>query len=219
MTKVFCGIKTRVIGGSYILSKKHIDQLEAALPSAQQCYDWKLIYRMSRDGADVHTMLHMAKMSNSAATILVLLDEFGTTFGAMITERWRDEGQQYFGSPASVAVWSFASGVIQLYPASLKNSCYIMLNSSTLALGGGNAAIYLVSDLSTCGSKSCSTFDSPCLTGRENFKCVSCEVFSLEHVIKARETASLTTSRWVAPSNPLINSPKRNKYQKSNGSK
>jgi hypothetical protein len=39
------GIATSVIGRLEILTDRHIDQLEAALPRTHQCYDWKLVYR------------------------------------------------------------------------------------------------------------------------------------------------------------------------------
>ena len=80
---------------------------------------------------------------------MVLRDSIGTVFGAMITERWRDDADSdsYFGSAASVAVWSCCSGAMQLYPASLKNSNYLKMNATELNIGGICPAIYLVPDM------------------------------------------------------------------------
>jgi hypothetical protein len=43
--KTFMGISTHIYGGSKILTPKHVDMLESALPATHQCYDWKLVYR------------------------------------------------------------------------------------------------------------------------------------------------------------------------------
>ena len=49
--QVCCGVRTRVLRGSRVLNASHVDQLESALPTTHQCYDWRLLYRLSRDGA------------------------------------------------------------------------------------------------------------------------------------------------------------------------
>jgi hypothetical protein len=47
-----------------------VDQLESALPTTHQCYDWRLLYRLSRDGASLHTLLLSAR--NHTSYLLVV---------------------------------------------------------------------------------------------------------------------------------------------------
>jgi hypothetical protein len=83
--KSLCGIETRVLGGSHILNSAHIDQLESALPVTHQCLDWRLLYRLSRDGASLNTLL--LKSGGFEGCLLVLKDLKGAVFGGLITEK------------------------------------------------------------------------------------------------------------------------------------
>jgi TLD len=134
-------VRTRVIGGSHIMNKEHIDQLEAALPNTHQCYDWKLLYRLTRDGASLNTMLLNA--ANHTNTLLVIRDSKGAVFGGFITEHLKggillsniiggvamgahSHGgatvgsggtERYYGN-GTVAVWTFVTGALQVHVCS-----------------------------------------------------------------------------------------------------
>eukprot|EP01038_Epipyxis_sp_PR26KG_P013889 gene13889-18626_t len=134
------GITTNVFGGSSILSEKHIQQLESALPSSHQCYDWKLLYRLSIHGASLATMLHNAKSIPNS--LLVIRDQHDSIFGALITEQIKI-GDKYYGN-GGICVWSFNSGSLKFYPWSYKNAYFLLTSKESIALGGGgNFAIYL----------------------------------------------------------------------------
>ena len=70
LRQVCCGVRTRVLRGSRVLNASHVDQLESALPTTHQCYDWRLLYRLSRDGASLHTLLLSAR--NHTSYLLVV---------------------------------------------------------------------------------------------------------------------------------------------------
>lgn len=178
LTKSVSGITTKVIGGSNILSAKHIAALEAALPSTHQCQDWQLLYRMSLHGSNVSTLLHKAKgFSNS---LLVVRDNNDAIFGALITDQLKvGEKEKYYGN-GTTAVWSFSTGALKMYHWSYKNSYFVLSGKDMLAVGGGgNFAIYLDSDLNNGSSGQCDTFASPCLASGDNFVCHACELFGL----------------------------------------
>lgn len=172
------GVTSSVFGASKILSMKHVDQLEQALPSNYQCCDWSLLFRMSLHGANTMTLLHRAGGHN--ATLLVIQDSRGGIFGVLLTEALRTaERDKYYGN-GTMGVWSFCSGTIKFYPWSYKNSYFLLSSKDNLAVGGGgHFAIYLDGDLNHGSSGSCDTFNSPCLAFDEEFQCVACELFSL----------------------------------------
>lgn len=110
--KSFMGITTNIFGGSKILLPSQIDELEEALPATHQCYDWKLVYRLSLHGASLTTLLHKAQPYNN--TLLVVKDSKGAVFGALITEQMKfAERDKYYGN-GTIGVWSFSSGALKV---------------------------------------------------------------------------------------------------------
>lgn len=58
------------------------------------------------------TMLHRA--AGYSATLLVLQDEHGAVFGALITEALKiEEKEKYYGN-GTIGVWSFVTGSLQV---------------------------------------------------------------------------------------------------------
>eukprot|EP01034_Spumella_vulgaris_P021734 gene21734-27787_t len=179
LSKSCSGIVTSVFGGSSILSERHIHQLEAILPQSYQCYDWRLLYRLSIHGASLSTMLNRAQgVPNS---LLVVRDSNGAVFGALISEYLKiNEKEKYYGN-GTIGVWSFASGALHFYPWSFKNSYFLLSSREAIAFGGGgNFAIYMDGDLNKGSSGPCATYSSPCLASSEQFVCNSCELYALE---------------------------------------
>ena len=104
---------------------------------------------------------------------------YETVFGSLLTEKLKISSAYYGKGPASVAVWSFSTlGVIEFFPASLKNTEYISVSTDQMRFG--SAAITLQENMSG-RSKKCVTFLSPRLSSEEEFGCSECEVYSLEH--------------------------------------
>lgn len=186
LRKVYCGLTSHIIGGSEILTAHHIDELEPALPIVHQCCDWTLVYRMSRDGANLGTLLRLAKKSSRGKpfdsnnpSLLVLRDAKGAVFGGFAPETWRVMGERYYGN-GTAAVWSFVTGGLQFFPSSQKNSYYMLTSAESLAMGGGgNFSIFLDAELNIGSSGECETYSSPCLASSEEFTCTACELFVL----------------------------------------
>eukprot|EP01041_Mallomonas_annulata_P001495 gene1495-2882_t len=184
--KMYCGLMSHVVGGSEILTAHHIDEIEPALPVVHQCCDWILIYKLSRDGASLSTLLRLARLHSSGKnsdtsnpSLLVLRDARGTVFGGFAPETWRDMGERYYGN-GTAAVWSFVSGGLQFYPSSQSNSYFMLSSEESLAMGGGgNFSIFLDSDLNHGCSGPCDTYSSPCLASSEQFVCTALELFIL----------------------------------------
>lgn len=85
--KSLSGITSTVLGGSNILGPMHIRQLEAALPKEYQCMNWKQVFRMTRDGANITTLMRLSKKSK--LMLLVVKDSHGCIFGALVRSHWR----------------------------------------------------------------------------------------------------------------------------------
>lgn len=111
-----------------------------------QCYQWKLLYRMSLHGANLNTLLSKAK--SHPHTLLVIQDRNGAIFGALLTDYLRTgERDKYYGNGTS-GVWTFVSGSVKYYPWSYLNNYFIITSQEMLGVGGGgNFAIYLVSNI------------------------------------------------------------------------
>jgi hypothetical protein len=80
--KSLSGVKSTVVGGSNILAPIHIRQLEAALPKEYQCMNWKQVFRMTRDGANITTLRRLSKKSK--LMLMVIKDSLGCVFGALV---------------------------------------------------------------------------------------------------------------------------------------
>jgi hypothetical protein len=142
--KTLSGIDTKVLGGSSILTMGQVNQLEAVIPRAVQCSNWHLLYRMTRDGSSLSTLMRRARKIDTS--LLVVKDAKGSVFGALVPEAMKEgEKDKYYGN-GTVAVWSFNSGVARVYASTNKNSYYILSSSHSLGFGGGgNFALFLVS--------------------------------------------------------------------------
>ena len=108
-------------------------QLESALPETHQCYDWRLLYRLTRDGASLHTLLLHANAPTSfsrgsggagggagkyQSTLVVVKDAKGAIFGGFLTEPLRGiAGAGGGSSHASGAIAGGSGGLIHHHTA------------------------------------------------------------------------------------------------------
>ena len=194
---------TTRLGGAEILSPKHIQQIESALPTAQQCYDWVLLYRYSKGVKNLENVLENAKKATS--TLFVIKDSHGGIFGSIVTEKIKDEASYYGKGPGSIAVWSFLNnGVIHIFPAySMQDSDYISTSTKAISFGNKNhPAIYIDSQFKGKSCK-CPTFSSPSLSSTEEFALVELEIYSLEHALNknshADNSKKVVDSSWSPP--------------------
>jgi hypothetical protein len=112
--------------------------------------------------------------------MLIVKDSGGAVFGVILTQPLQFNEDKYYGN-GTICVFSFNSGYFQLYRAVHVNNYYLLSNKNMLAVGGGGEfAIYLDCDLNHGSSGQCATFDSPCLSSKNLFICVECELFAFQ---------------------------------------
>jgi hypothetical protein len=162
---------------SRILSNHQVAEIEKALPIICQLCQWKMVYSLTTHGASVETLI-LNSRKHSVPQLLVVRDEQGTTFGALITDPLRAQDKEKYYGGGDNSVWTFKSGKLQFFSWSQLNNYFLLTSRESIALGGGGSfALYLDSDLNKGSSGCCDTFQSPCLSYRENFSCMSCELF------------------------------------------
>lgn len=85
------------------------------------------------------------KAEGVSNSLLVIRDSCGAIFGALVTEQLKiSEKDKYYGN-GTIGVWSFASGTLQYYNWTYKNSYFLVTSREALAVGGGGSfAIRLV---------------------------------------------------------------------------
>lgn len=170
-----------------ILTADHIQLLEKNFPISLQCSDWKLQYRLLRDGASLDTLIKSASKFDN--TLLVIKDAGGAVFGALVQDKWKFGGEKYYGT-GTICVFTFHDSQNQqhlrehyfkMYNTTLKNSYYMLTSTDSIAVGGGKGfAIFLDGDLNLGCSGDCDTFDSPSLSSSPEFTCQTCELYSIE---------------------------------------
>eukprot|EP01035_Chromulina_nebulosa_P018158 gene18158-23814_t len=154
--------KTHIIGGSKILGLDEIMQLEQGLPTSYQCYNWHLLYRLSKDGSNLNTLINSASTTTSTIYLLIILDSNGSKFGGLITSRLGTSNGGYIGTNDTNVFTFIHNNNLEMYSSSGSNSYYLLTTHEVLALGGGgDFAIYLDSDLQGGSSGPCATFNSP----------------------------------------------------------
>jgi len=175
--KAVSGIESCVYGSSLILNDRHVDQLEGALPQVYQANDWRLLFRMSRDGANMTSLLHRCREKKQS--LLIVKDNKGAIFGALVTSPLKAANDKYFGSGTN-CVFSFKSGTLEWFPSSHKNTYFLNISpTKALGIGGGGAfALKVDEDLNNGSSGPCETFSSPCLASGEEFTVSELEVYA-----------------------------------------
>ena len=75
-----------LLGDSNILTEHHAKQLRAFLPSMQQIENWRLLYSVLNDGADLHSFFRKSK--HHKYTILIARTINGEIFGGFNSVEW-----------------------------------------------------------------------------------------------------------------------------------
>ena len=140
------------------------------------------MYRLTRDGASIDTLVRKAKAKDTEVSLLIIQDTNRVVFGALVTDKIKfDQQDNYYGN-GMMCVFTFVTGVFSLYPATNKNSYYLLCGDPFgIAIGGGgNFAVFLDADLNKGSSGFCDTFNSPRLSSDSPFTCADCELYKLQ---------------------------------------
>ncbi|PNW77505.1 hypothetical protein CHLRE_10g439550v5 [Chlamydomonas reinhardtii] len=161
---------TLVGDASAILTEGHARALASAIPPLERMKEWTLSYSTTKHGTSLQTLYR--KAVPGMATILLIRDFGGYTFGCYTPDSWR-VSPRYYGSGETF--------VFQLEPYRVaypwrsmskeKNDYFQYGTPECLAVGGlGHFAIWVDADLMQGSSGTCGTFGSPCLAHSEDFK-------------------------------------------------
>ena len=161
---------------SKVLSPNMINLLKAEVPEYLKHRSWDLCFSPMVHGSSFKVFCR--NTSEIKEHILVIQDNNYQVFGAFVTEGWKAQ-RQYYGSGESF-LYSFKSGNLECYHATLQNSYFQIADSDHIAMGaGGIPGLYLNKDLVSGYSGSCSTYSNPSLSISEDFLVLNLEVWAL----------------------------------------
>lgn len=166
---------------SKLLSIEEAQCVANGIPGRKKLCNWKRLYCSEADGFSLHT-LYRAGL-NAHNSVLLVEDFSGHVFGAYCTDylkvnpRYQGNGECFVFQVRPHRVkydWH------QL-PGGARNDFFMMVANDSLGIGGApHFAIWLDSDLLYGNSGLCNTFSSPCLSGEEDFKVKSVELWGLK---------------------------------------
>jgi len=168
-------------GGSQVLDEHLVARIESSLPSEFQGYDWVLYFASPQEGGIKDDLSAMYKAAEGIASILVVKDGQGHSFGAFLPEELSPSSDAaYYGSQQTLL---FALGPeFQLFTWTGANNNFILANEDSIGIGGGGKgfAIYLDADLHTGTSTECETFRNSQLSHVEEFDVSAVELWGFQ---------------------------------------
>lgn len=206
MALVLCKVRCRRPAGVSAFHARFTARSKAKPLCLPRRMDWALKFRLSRDGADLETLL--SKVSDAERTIILLKDSGGAVFGGVAGEAWRHSAHFYgntqslvfhsmsepstaesdqdasTGSGRRVFTCKHGSASIRVFRWSGGNRYFQSVNTrgsfTSVGMGaGGSFAWALDAELLRGTSGPCATFNSPQLSSSAQFKCVELEVWQL----------------------------------------
>lgn len=171
-----------------LLTSELLAQLLPFLPPSVQLHDIKCQYKLSVCGASLNDLYE--RCADTRDSLTLVQDEAGFIFGCYVSSAWSIH-QTYYGSATCFVFTlqphfrvyeiargiSSSSGIIGV----ANNSFFQLATRDAIAVGGGDHfALWLDDALRNGNSRHCDTFNSPCLSSKENFRCIELEVWSFE---------------------------------------
>jgi TLD len=170
---------------STIITPSEASAIAAALPGRRQMSEWQLRYATESGGFSLQSLYRAG--AHCSRSILIIEDFSGYVFGAFCTDPWRVK-PRYQGTGECF--------VFQIRPHAIKyawlqradvtgrlngrNDFFMLLGTESAGFGGApHFAIWLDSDLLYGNSGLCHTFASPTLSGSEDFKIKSLELWQI----------------------------------------
>lgn len=169
------------VEGSAILSKEQAACVANAIPGRKKLCNWTRLYCSEADGFSLQTMYRAG--TNAHNSVLIVEDFSGHVFGAYCTDplkvnpRYQGNGECFVFQllPHRVKYdWHHEQGGV-------RNDFFMMIAGDSIGIGGGpHFAIWLDSDLLYGNSGRCHTFSSPSLSGQQDFKVKSVELWGIK---------------------------------------
>ena len=91
---------------SLLLNDLQISSLCGIMPGLYKIARWNLLYRISEHGVSLNTFYE--RLGGAPASLVIMEDENGHKFGAMVHENW-ERGNHFYGS-AETFVFTFRDG-------------------------------------------------------------------------------------------------------------
>jgi TLD len=166
---------------SKLLSLEEARCVAAGIPGRKKLCNWNLLYCSEAHGFSLQTMYRAG--ASSHYSVLLVEDFSGFVFGAYCTDalkvspRYQGNGECFVFQVRPNRVkydWHQLQG-------GARNDFYMMVSPDSLGFGGEpHFAIWLDSDLLYGNSGLCHTFSSPMLSGTEDFKVKSVELWGIQ---------------------------------------
>ena len=123
------------------------------------------------------------RLSSATASLVIIEDENGYKFGAMVHENW-DRGTQFYGS-AETFVFTFKDGdQVEHWEATGKNDMFQFSDWKCIGFGGGSDqgrfALYLGDNMYRGNSSRTECFDNQVLSSKQEFLCMEMEIWGFE---------------------------------------
>eukprot|EP01098_Paradermamoeba_levis_P007030 TRINITY_DN2924_c0_g1_i4.p1 TRINITY_DN2924_c0_g1~~TRINITY_DN2924_c0_g1_i4.p1 ORF type:complete len:265 (-),score=53.09 TRINITY_DN2924_c0_g1_i4:117-911(-) len=162
-----------------LLTEATFEMLRSVLPNRYRLHDfgqWGLIYSSRRDGVSLSTFLRNA--DDMWPSILVVQDAAGFVFGAFVSDRWKIQKKNYYGTGETFLFKLSPS--FKHFPWTQVNDYFLLVDSHSIAIGGGNKfGLWIDSDFQHGSSGQCETFWNDPLASSEMFKCLEVELYVL----------------------------------------
>ncbi|OHS98756.1 TLD family protein [Tritrichomonas foetus] len=169
--------QVQIVGDpSTILTQSDIDNVRANMPYRFRNMQWKLLYRLSVDGASYTTFFR--RTEKASPVVLLLQTDIGENIGSYISCGLKFS-RHYYGN-GEVFIFR-TSPKFEVYKWSIANNEYFVSSTQTeISIGGGgSSAIWIDGKLLSAISEPCPTFGSPCLTKTSNFKIIDLEIWKI----------------------------------------
>ncbi|KYQ91366.1 hypothetical protein DLAC_08320 [Tieghemostelium lacteum] len=164
-------------GPSTLVPMEDIKKLIQYLPCLYQLNDWVLLYKTEKHGISMNTLYSRTK--EKGPCIIVIRDTDNNIFGGFISESLKcSSTKTYYGSGECFLFR--LKPHFDVYLWSKENSCFVQTTENYLSMGGGENGKYglwIDQDFHQGCSSPCHTFDSPCLSTKEDFIVLEIEVW------------------------------------------
>jgi hypothetical protein len=163
---------------SSVLPSEKSSILRESLPYRLRRYDWKMLYRMSRDGSSFLAFSNALLLKE--ATILMIRLTSGEIIGAFTKQGFTQEKSRGT-STGEAFVFSFSETFeFSCHQWSRAVPFFCSASDSAVIVGGGSyAAIWMDGNLLRGFSEKCTAFNSPPLVSKSPFQVVELEIWQV----------------------------------------
>ncbi|VDK33694.1 unnamed protein product [Taenia asiatica] len=146
---------------SCILTEEMLKDLAKGLPANRVGSAMRLVFSTARDGFSLNTLYRKTKCVQDV-NLLLILDQQGVVFGALLSEKMRCS-QRFYGTGES-CVFHWRDG-FKCYNWTKKNYFFMQGSHDSFLIGAksGHSAIWFDGDLKYGRSEATDTFDNPVL--------------------------------------------------------